>query len=616
METKADEIDAGVRVFDEIADEIARDAAHKGGAFALTDEQSEKAKITAGYTMFDTPASDDALTWVLVPRDRIERLPSQASVRIESRDGRVYLGTVVRGPFTIPDGLKADSVPVVATTLRGGLNGVFLPEHHGLVAIEVAGEEKNGAIHPHRFRPLPNSAVIPLNTQEIGRFWRTGGNIRLGLAFGHENLPVSFDLSRKEVLPRHLAILGTTGGGKSTTVARIISELGRGGAAVILLDTEGEYTTINEPTKHDSMVAALQSLDMLPQGIPDTHILHLVGRETTALMHPDVRAFSPQFSRISPYAAMEIFDFNDAQQERYQAAIMTTVRLLEELKIWSDSDITAAKTTVDEFDEGYPKMRLSHVYDVARCIADLIQHKSIDSKALRSADFQSKRADFDRELVAAAKNESNWSSWRKVQGRIGRIERLDFFDHVRAEPLNAKAMLDPGRITVIDLSDSDSPLVNNLVISELLREVQREQDVRYQEAVDLGNEPTPVVVMIEEAHEFLSAERLAKMPILHQQVARIAKRGRKRWLGLCFITQLPQHLPDAILGLVNNYILHKIADQSVVVRLKRTVGGIDDGMWSRLSRLALGQAIVSLASLSRPVLTAIDPAPCQLRMVR
>jgi hypothetical protein len=49
--------------------------------------------------------------------------------------------------------------------------------------------------------------------------------------------------------------------------------------------------------------------------------------------------------------------------------------------------------------------------------------------------------------------------------------------------------------------------------------------------------------VIEEAHEFLSADRISKMPVLFEQVSRIAKRGRKRWLGLVFATQLPQHLP-------------------------------------------------------------------------
>jgi DNA helicase HerA-like ATPase len=123
------------------------------------------------------------------------------------------------------------------------------------------------------------------------------------------------------------------------------------------------------------------------------------------------------------------------------------------------------------------------------------------------------------------------------------------------------------------------------------------------------------MVLIEEAHEFLSAERVKQMPVLFQQVARIAKRGRKRWLGLVFITQLPQHLPNEVLGLINNWILHKINDDDVVKRLRRSIGGIDSGLWSQLPSLAPGQSVVSFTSLSRPLLVAIDPTPCQLLMV-
>src|SRR5205809_99502 len=92
--------------------------------------------------------------WAVVLRElRIGQLPSQATVRVQSSDGRVYLGVVVRGPFALPDGLRADAPPVVASAVRGGF---FLPEYHGLVIVEIAGEERNGQLQPHRFRPLPN----------------------------------------------------------------------------------------------------------------------------------------------------------------------------------------------------------------------------------------------------------------------------------------------------------------------------------------------------------------------------------------------------------------------------------------------------------------------------
>ncbi len=64
-----------------------------------------------------------------------------------------------------------------------------------------------------------------------------------------------------------------------------------------------------------------------------------------------------------------------------------------------------------------------------------------------------------------------------------------------------------------------------------------------------------------------------------------------------------------------HYILHKIADSNVISRLKRSIGGVDDGLWQRLPSLAPGQAIISAASLARPLLVAIDPTPCKLRMV-
>jgi DNA helicase HerA-like ATPase len=122
-------------------------------------------------------------------------------------------------------------------------------------------------------------------------------------------------------------------------------------------------------------------------------------------------------------------------------------------------------------------------------------------------------------------------------------------------------------------------------------------------------------VVLEEAHEFLGAERIEKMPVLFGQVARLAKRGRKRWLGLVFVTQLPQHLPRQVLALVNSYVLHKITDPQVAASLRRTVSGIDEGLWGRLPGLAPGQAIVSCPHMTRPLLVSMDPTGCRLRMV-
>jgi uncharacterized protein len=599
-----------------VLEQIDADTAVVGGAYLPPADREG----SVGVTMFDTPASEDNTLPVLLAKENIGRLPSQAAVRIKSLDGRTYLGIVVRGPFALPDGLRADAPPIVATAIRGG---VFLPEYHGLVVIEIVGEERVGPdgkarLQPHRYRPLPNSPVWPLTDEEIRGFLQTGGSVRLGIAYGHDELEIAFAADNKMVLPRHTGILGTTGGGKSTTVASLVANLQQAGVAVVLLDTEGEYTEIYEPTADPTMLQVLKEQGREPRGVDNTHLYHLVGRDSSNPFHPRCEPFSPSFSTISPYAALEIFDLNEAQEERFQKAISVTVRALDELKVWTEEEARRVKEEMDDFDEGYPKMRLSHLYDVARTIADLHQHGARqNAQSLGSPEFRNNVAKFDALLKEAVKDDAKrWDSWRKVQGKIGRIERLRLFDNQQAQPLNYRKMLQPGRVSIIDLSDTDSTLVNNLIISDLLRGVQRAQEEVYSEAMARGKAPTPVAVIIEEAHEFLSAQRIRKMPILHQQVERIAKRGRKRWLGLVFVTQLPQHLPDEVLGLVNNYVLHKVGDANVITRLKRSIGSVDESLWLRLPRLAPGQAIVSLASLSRPMLTAMDPAPCRLRMIQ
>lgn len=567
-----------------------------------------------GRTMFDTPSSEDNSVTVLLPRESIELVPAQSLVRIHSLpDDRFYLGVIVQGPFAEPDGIRGDAPIVVTTTVKGG---IFMPKFHGRVQVELLGEEAGTTLVPPRFRPLPNSPVFALGSDETATVLRVQGDIPLGLAVGHENLEVSIPSNRKSVLSRHVGVLGTTGGGKSTTVSGLVNRLQHAGTATILIDTEGEYTTINEETTDQTMRVALEQRGLLPAGVKDTQLYYLVGRETTNPQHPRLSSFCLSFEKLSPHLVAELLELNEPQEQRYLKAYDITKRVLQELKISPRPNEDQARFfELDEMEEGYPRMRLTHIYDIIQACALLVD-KSEESIEFADPDFRSRQS----EVVAIMKKSSKElpgvvSSWRALQGKLGRIRRLRIFDNPSSQPLNYTTLLQPGRVTIIDLSDTDSPRINNLVIAELLRGVQNQQDVNYVEAETSGRAPIPTMVIIEEAHEFLSVERIRQMPVLFQQVARIARRGRKRWLGLIFVTQLPQHLPDEVLGLINNFILHKIADAGVISRLKRSIGGIDEGLWTRLPSLAPGQAIVSMASMARPLLVAIDPTPCRLRMI-
>ncbi len=571
-----------------------------------------------GWTMFDTPTARDDTVVALLPKDKIGLVPNRGLVRIESvEDGRTYLGIVQAGPFAEPDGLRGDAPLVVTVQVRSG--HMLMPQFHGRIHIELMAQKSGSTVAPPRFRPLPSSPVFLLDTDETRELLRCDGDMALGLAAGHDDLLVGAPLDRKSVMPRHTGVLGTTGAGKSTTVSRMIQQAQVAGMAVVLLDVEGEYTEIYRPADNQEMVRLLDARGLSPEGVDGTTLYHLAGTETTNLRHPDRQEFSPTFSRLSPYTVCEILDLTDAQQTRYWQAYEVCKALLRDFGISPQRAMGGVEEDerrieyLDEFSEGYPYMTLQALLDVVSAFLHKVQREEGNPKLYHDG-FRDK-ADRVMRRVNQVRADSA-VSWRALRARLFRLMRLNVFDSRSsgAQAMDYGRLVRPGAVSIIDLSDMEAPDLRNLVIADIIRGVEQAQETAFNAAARSGTDLPRTLVVVEEAHEFLSSGRVRRMPNLFQTVSRIAKRGRKRWLGLVFVTQHPQHLPDELLGLLNNYVLHRINDSNTISRLRRSIGGIDAGLWERVTSLAPGQAVVNFTHLSRAMLITVDPTQCRLRM--
>jgi uncharacterized protein len=597
-------------------------------------------KDAVGFTHFDSSGSHDNLITVLTTREDLPRLASQTLVRIKSRDDeRNYLGVVVRGPFAEPDAISANSTMAIGVVSQGK-KIAFTFDYHGRAEVELLGQETvEGKLIPHKHRPRPKSAVFLLKPEESAAFLGLSGDMCLGLVSGYEHMEARLNPRDKSILSRHTGIIGTTGGGKSTTVATLIHRAQASGIATIVFDVEGEYTHVNKPTDDEAMLEALKGRGHKAEGVKDLHIHHLTGRDSRHPDHEELHSFSLKFSSLSPYAVTEILELTDAQKERFHKAYDIAKQLLEEFEVFPRPDNEEDRLQLlelDEFTRGHPRMTLHHLVDVVTATLHSFSGEGRGESRSRSRTASSGKggsdegapsshsfrllSEFGRDvkLVMSRVNvqaPTSEVSWKVLAGKLNQLRRLNIFDIHTAPGVDHDSMLTPGRVSVIDLSDTDSPQLNNLVIADILRGLQENQEERYQRTRADKKAVTPVLIILEEAHEFLSASRIAQMPVLFEQLTRIAKRGRKRWLGLVFVTQLPQHLPNEVLALLNNFIIHKITDSSVITRMQRTVGSIDESLWDRVSRLAPGQAIVSFSNFTRPLMVAVDPAPVMRQLV-
>jgi len=610
-----------------VTDDLRKSADKEGSDWDIEDGAD-------GRTLFDTPQSEDGSILVVFRQDRFNDWRTQSLAYIESEvDGKKYLAQVVSGPFAEPNGLPANSPLLRVTQVEKTL---FTPPYHGWVTMAILGEVKENTraedakapstqIVVPLYRPRPNSKVRLLNSEETRRALGCEGDIHFGNAVGFTDISVGLNSKNKHHVPRHTLVVGTTGAGKSTFISSLIEELAQAGFCVLIVDVEPEYAEIHKPTESSAMKATLHDRGLKPSGIENSFLLVPTDCEAACSNHPRLRRFSLEFSNISPFLAMDLLQANDAQRDRFLAAYDAAGELVTDLIPNADKQTHLhALRNWDDQEAGYPDLRVGQVLDMAQAITTLVSgDESLVERYYHDDRF---RANMPKLLETAKKvkqkrKNDHVGSWRKTVGLIGALYKSKLFDRDGSEATDGKKittldyqkMLSPGNVVVVDMHGLESPHHRNLAISELLRGVMEAQDALYKLAPS-ENKPKTVII-IEEAHEFLSGRRLQQMPSLSEQIHRIARRGRKRWLGLMFATQFPQHLPDELFTLCNNRILLKLGDEQTIRRLKNSVGGVPDNLWSRLRNLPTGQAIVSAQGIDPALLVSLKPGRCKLLMV-
>jgi len=599
-----------------VTDDLRNSPSANGQAWDLEDDDAD------GRTLFDTPQSEDGSLLVVFRQDRFDAWKTQSLAHIDSTDGKTYRAQVIRGPFAQPNGLPANSPLLRVTQVE---NTMFTPPYHGWVIMALLGEVDGDNLIVPLHRPRPNSKVRLLSVDKTREALNCEGDIRLGQAVGFTDISVGLKSESKHHMPRHTLVVGTTGSGKSTFMSSFIEELAGAGFCVLVIDVEPEYAEIHKPAESEGMKAVLAKRALTPAGIQNSFLLVPTDCEAACPEHPRLRRFSLEFSNISPFLAMDLLQANDAQSDRFLFAYDAAGDLLTELI--PKGDLAAHKEALQNWNDqesGYPNLKLGQVLDMAQVITGALDGDgAVQERYLHSDGFRAHASRLS-EYVAKVKkkrgsDQVKW--WRKTVGQIKALYGSKLFDRDglmasddrKIKSLDYQAMLGPGHVVVLDMHGLESPQHRNLAISELLRGVLEAQDALYTKAP--AEKKPKTVIIIEEAHEFLSGRKLQQMPALSEQIHRIARRGRKRWLGLAFVTQFPQHLPDELFTLCNNRILLKLGDEETIRRLKHSVGGVPENLWSRLRNLQPGQAIVSAQGFDPALLVSLKPGRCKLLMV-
>jgi DNA helicase HerA-like ATPase len=396
-----------------------------------------------------------------------------------------------------------------------------IPPNPGDPVFLASSETLSGVLSPRRMHDQGSAHVGSLLTRSAGE------------------VPVV--LSIKDVVSTHLAILASTGAGKSYTAGVLVEELMRpyNRAAVLIVDPHGEYDTLRSIEENQSFRG---DDGYQPEVKIFTH--DRIKVRVSTLTEADIKYLLPEGTSDKMLHYLS------------QAFRKLTAGERGERGLWGYQDLRDA-VTAEKYGEDDGRGSGGNV-------------GSIDALL-----------------------------WR-LDNRFDRPDSI-FSDH---EHIPLSELFQPGRCTVLQLSDIEQN-EQQVVVATLLRRVNKARMATVRAEAQAGTDsylPYPVFTLIEEAHRFAPAgQTVVSTNILKQ----ILSEGRKFGVGIGLITQRPGKLDQDVLSQCMTQVIMRIVNPVDQDTVAKSVEGAGRQLLDELPALTKGQAVISGVGVNTPVMCRV-----------
>jgi DNA helicase HerA-like ATPase len=407
------------------------------------------------------------------------------------------------------------------------------------------------------------------------------GDFYLGQLMGYDDVDVHIDGASKGFLPRNVGVFGTIGSGKSNTVQVVMEQALDAGWAVVVVDVEGEYVRMDEPTDDVALSDLLRrQFHDSARGVSDLRVYVPSSGSTEAV--------APVQFKV-PIAALETEILTDLLElSEPQARMFGTITANARRTTGATSSATRLGPLASS--QGAPATRPFTL----QTLIDGLDDSTTPPFALAPNIQQ-----FERPTASVL---------RSKLINLGRSGVLDWGATNRIAELPVDHLLVGGRLSILDVSETDDRS-RSLAIAYLLQSIfQRVVETPVGQPMTGGQIRPRVLVVIEEVHTFVSRANAQRMRAVIDQLQVISRRGRKRWMALALVSQQPGHVPDELFELANTRFIHQLKSAANLAPVQQTTGGVHEALWKIVPTLGQGQALVTGSMLRNPIFINMRPA--------
>lgn len=476
---------------------------------------------------------------------------------------------------------------------------------------ERRGEFKRGISQ----YPTIGDEVHLVSEQDLSRIYGrpdAPNFVRIGSLASAESIPALVDVDR--LVTRHSAVIGTTGAGKSTTVASLLLSLSDTGkypsARIVVLDIHGEYYAALRDRATVFRVRADRGQGKRPLFIP---------------------YWAMTFDELMAVTFGHLGD-----TERGAVMEKVTELKLTALKRRTRNGVSESNLTVDTpvpfsiHRLWFDLHRLVHAtHTQAGGQSDKTEALLLDDggQPVQAGDILNVVPPKYRPQTQAAGDQKIYLSTSPLNIRrslhaLGsrlRDPRYDFLfrpgpwcpdaDGVPQEDIDSLLRGWIGGkdvITILDLSGIPVSILSHLV-GVLLRVIF--DALFWARNLSEGGRERPLLCVLEEAHAYLNQGNEGAAA---QAARRLVKEGRKYGLGAMVVSQRPSEIDSTILSQCGTIFAMRLANTSDRSHVTGAVSDNLEGLFAMLPSLRVGEAIIVGEAVHLPMRTVVD-APARNR---
>ena len=482
--------------------------------------------------------------------------------------------------------------------------------------VELVGEGGRGRKFERGISQYPTIGDLAhvVTESDLAAIYAPGeqrGYVSIGQVASAESIPAYLDLNK--LVTRHSALVGSTGAGKSTTVAGLLNSLAEPasfpGTRIVLLDLHGEYARAFGDQARVFRINANEEKGERPLHVPYWALTseELMSLSTGALGGASLAYFLDAVTtmkRASKPAGktVEMANENVTADTPLPFCIQ---------KLWYDLHTLQYATHI--LPAGKSQSRDTWAVE-----------KDANGRELLGDPLQVKRPKFrpnkddagDPEKIRKSSQENLMRAQTDaLEGKL-RDKRLSFLfnpgpwsvkeDGSTAKDLDAllEEWIGGARpITVLDLSGIP-PLVLDDLVGAVLRILF--DALFWGRNVEVGGRHRPLLVALEEAHTYLAKEGKGNAA---KAARRIAKEGRKYGVGLMLVSQRPSEIDPTILSQCGTMIAMRLTNEADRSQIKACASDNLEGLFSMLSILRTGEALVVGEAVGLPMRALITAPP-------